>query len=84
MRKGGPSNRREEASRLRAKATTMSYDMHQKRKKNQILSRNFNEVLGDSDVSFPSNALLVGESITMLPNVCTRIKERNLLDGTRN
>ena len=58
--------------------------MHQKRKKNQILSRIFNGVLEDSEVSYPSNALLAGESVTMLPNVLIRIKGKNLLDGTRN
>jgi len=58
--------------------------MHQKRKKNKILSRIFNVVLEDSEVSYPSNALLVGESVTMLPNVHIRINGRNLLDGTRN
>jgi len=58
--------------------------MHLKRKKNQILSRIFNGVLEDSEVSYPSNAFLVGESVTMLPNFLIRIKGRNLLDGTRN
>ena len=58
--------------------------MHRKRNKNQIFSRIFNGVLEDSEVSYPSNSLLVGESVTMQPNVCIRIKGRNLLDGTRN
>lgn len=58
-----------------------------KRNKNQILSKTFNGVLEDSEVSYLSNALLVGESVTMLPNILIRIKlkkGRNLLDGTRN
>ena len=60
--------------------------MHQKRKKNQILSKTFNGGLEDSEVSYLSNALLVEELGTMLPNVLIRIrltKGRNLLDGTR-
>ena len=65
----------------------MSHDTCQKKKKNQILSEIFNGVLDGSEVSYLSNALLVEESVTMLPNVLTRIrltKGRNLLDGTRN
>ena len=61
--------------------------MRHKRKKNQILSKTFNGVVEDSEVSYLSNALLVEESITMLPNALIRIRltrERNLLDGTRN
>jgi len=58
--------------------------MHQKRKKNQILSRTFNEVREDSEVNYLSNAFLVGELDTMLPNVLIRIKGKNLLDGTRS
>ena len=65
----------------------MSQDTCQKKMKNQILSEIFNGVLVVSEVSYLSNALLVEESVTMLPNVLTRIrltKGRNLLDGTRN
>jgi len=61
--------------------------MYQKKKNNKILSRTFNGVLEDSEVSYPSNALLVEESVTMLPNALIRIKltkGRNLLDGARN
>jgi hypothetical protein len=64
----------------------MSQDTCQK-KKNQILSKTFSGVLDDSEVSYLSNALLVEESVTMLPNVLIRIiltRARNLLDGTRN
>lgn len=65
----------------------MSQDTCQKKKRNQILSEIFNGVLDGSEVSYLSNALLVEELVTMLPNVLIRIrltKERNLLDGTRN
>ena len=65
----------------------MSQDICQKKRKNKILLRTFNRVLEDSEVSYLSNALLVEESVTMLPNVLIRIrltKGRNLLDGTRN
>ena len=51
------------------------------------MSRTFNGVLEDSEVSYLSNALLVEESVTMLPNVLIRIRltrGNNLLDGTRN
>lgn len=61
--------------------------MSQKKRKNQILSRTFNKVLEDLEVSYLSNSLLVEESVTMLPNVLIKIsltRVRNLLDGTRN
>ena len=38
----------------------MSQDMHQKRKQNQILSRIFNGVLEDSEVSYPSKCFACG------------------------
>ena len=61
--------------------------MSQEKKKNQFFSEIFNEVLEDSEVSYPSNASLVEELVTMLPSVLIKIsltKVRNLLDGTRN
>jgi len=58
--------------------------MHQKKKKNQILSKILNDVLEDSEESYPSNAFLAGESVTMLSNLLIKIKGRNWLDGTRN
>jgi len=74
-------------SRLQAKEINMSQDICQKKRKNKILLRTFNRVLEDSEVSYLSNALLVEESVTMLPSVLIKIsltKVRNLLDGTRN
>ena len=65
----------------------MSQDTFQKKKKNKILSKTFNGVLDDFEVSYLSNDFLVEESVNMLPNVLIRIRltrGRNLLDGTRN
>jgi len=87
MRKGGPSDRREATFKASGKEITMSQDTCLKKRRNQILSKTFNGVLEDSKVSCLSNALLVEESVTMLPNVLIRIRltrGRNLLDGTRN
>jgi len=39
----------------------------------QILLRSFNRVPEDSEVSYLSNAFLVVESFTMLPNVLIKI-----------
>jgi len=86
MRKGGPSDRREVAFKASGKII-MSQDIYQKKTKNQILLRIFNEVLEDSKVSYLSNALLVEELVTMLQSVHIKTsltKVRNLLDGARN
>jgi len=63
----------------------MSQDICHKERKNQTFSRTFNRVLEDSEVSYLSNALLVGESVTTQPSVLIKIsltKVRNQLDGT--
>ena len=65
----------------------MSQDIRQKERKNQTLSRTFNGVLEDSDLSYLSNAFLVEELVTMQPNVLIKIsliKVRNQLNGTEN
>ena len=65
----------------------MSQDICHKERKNQTLSRTFNGVLEDSEVSYLSNVFLVEVSVTMLPSVLIKIsltKVRNQLDGTEN
>eukprot|EP00253_Pinus_taeda_P023041 PITA_23041 len=49
MRNGGPSDKREATFKASTKENTMSRDTCQKKKKNQILSEIFNEVLEDSE-----------------------------------
>jgi len=51
MRKGGPSDRREAASKASGKGDYYESGTCQKKKKNQILSKTFNGVLDDSEVS---------------------------------
>jgi len=87
MRKGGPSNRREATFKALGKGYYYEPRHVPEKRRNQILSRIFNEVLEYLEVRYLSNALLVEGSVTMLPNVLIRIRltrGRNLLDGTRN
>ena len=65
----------------------MNQDIFQKEKKKQTLSRTFNGVPEDSEVSYLSNFFLVEESVIKLPNFLIKIsliKVRNLKNGIEN
>ena len=51
----------------------MNQDIFKKKRKKQTLSRTFNGVLEDLEVNYLSNALLVEESVIMLPNFLIKI-----------
>ena len=65
----------------------MNQDMFQKKRKKQTLSRTFNGILEDSDISYLSNILLMEESVTMLPIFLIKIsliKVKNQQNGIEN
>jgi len=87
MRKGGPLDRREAAFKASSKGDYYESRHVSEEEEESNFVKNLQRVLEDSVVSYLSNALLVEESVTMLPSVLIRLrltKGRNLLHGTRN
>eukprot|EP00253_Pinus_taeda_P019329 PITA_19329 len=67
-------------SKLQEEKNSMNQDIFQKERKKKTLSRTFNGVLEDSEVSYLSNSLLVEESVIMWPNALIKISLIKVLD----
>ena len=72
---------------FKKRKSIMNQNTFKKRKMRPIFSRSFNGFPKDLEVRYLSNALLVEESIIMLPNVLIKInmkRERNMQKEIEN